>query len=61
MLPQMENDKPHFAINSEEGNMPKLKHQFNNLRHIQHHVGQLVDRVRDGCDVGGKGIIVNEI
>ncbi|MBC8465571.1 DinB family protein [bacterium] len=40
--------------------MNKLEHQFNNLRHIQHHVGQLADRVREVEDVGtewvgGKG------
>jgi hypothetical protein len=26
--------------------MPKLEHQFVNLRHIQHHTGQLADRLR---------------
>ncbi len=33
--------------------MDKLEHQFNNLRHIQHHIGQLADRVRNVCDEGG--------
>ncbi|MDP8241228.1 MAG: hypothetical protein P9X24_19235 [Candidatus Hatepunaea meridiana] len=27
--------------------MSKLEHQFNNLRHVQHHVGQLAGRLRD--------------
>lgn len=40
--------------------MSKLEHQFNNLRHIQHHAGQLADRLRNVLDlgsdwVGGKG------
>ncbi len=36
--------------------MGKLEHQFNNLRHIQHHVGQLADRVRNVVDEGGEWI-----
>jgi len=31
--------------------MPKLEHQLLNLRHTQHHVGQLADRLRAACDV----------
>jgi hypothetical protein len=38
--------------------MPKLDHQLMNVRHIQHHVGQLDDRLRlVGADLdwaGGK-------
>jgi hypothetical protein len=30
----------------------KLEHQFVNIRHIQHHAGQLVDRVRSAANVG---------
>jgi hypothetical protein len=32
--------------------MSKLQHQFVNLRHIQHHTGQLADRVRAAANVG---------
>ena len=32
--------------------MSKLEHQFVNIRHIQHHGGQLIDRVRAAADVG---------
>ena len=32
--------------------MPKLEHQFVNLRHIQHHTGQLADRLRQEADQG---------
>jgi len=32
--------------------MSKLEHQFVNIRHIQHHGGQLIDRVRSAADVG---------
>src|SRR5580698_6088469 len=32
--------------------MSKLEHQFVNIRHIQHHAGQLIDRVRSTADVG---------
>jgi hypothetical protein len=32
--------------------MSKLEHQFVNLRHIQHHTGQLADRLRQAADVG---------
>jgi hypothetical protein len=40
--------------------MSKLEHQFVNLRHIQHHTGQLADRLRQAADrgvrwVGGVG------
>lgn len=40
--------------------MSKLEHQFNNIRHLQHHAGQLTDRLRNVLDVGtdwigGKG------
>ena len=33
--------------------MPKLEHQFVNLRHLQHHTGQLADRLRQ---VAGRGV-----
>ena len=39
--------------------MSKLEHQFVNIRHIQHHAGQLIDRVRSAADVGipaGRGL-----
>jgi len=32
--------------------MSKLEHQFVNIRHIQHHTAQLIDRVRSAADVG---------
>lgn len=32
--------------------VPKLDHQLINLRHLQHHTGQLADRLRRGADVG---------
>jgi hypothetical protein len=32
--------------------IPKLEHQLVNLRHIQHHAGQLADRVRAAAGVG---------
>ena len=32
--------------------MSKLEHQFVNIRHIQHHGGQLIDRVRSADHVG---------
>jgi hypothetical protein len=32
--------------------MGKLEHQFVNLRHVQHHVGQLADRVRAATGEG---------
>ncbi len=37
--------------------MPKLEHQIMNIRHLQHHAGQLADRLRVGSDkgVGWKG------
>jgi hypothetical protein len=30
----------------------KLEHQIMNIRHIQHHAGQLADRLRNHCDIG---------
>lgn len=32
--------------------IPKLEHQFVNLRHLQHHTAQLADRLRNGVGVG---------
>jgi hypothetical protein len=32
--------------------IPKVEHQFVNLRHIQHHTAQLADRVRAATDQG---------
>jgi len=32
--------------------IPKLEHQLVNLRHIQHHAAQLIDRVRSSAGVG---------
>jgi hypothetical protein len=32
--------------------MSKLEHQFVNLRHPQHHTGQLADRLRQHADLG---------
>lgn len=32
--------------------MPKLEHQFVNLRHLQHHTGQLADRLRQAANRG---------
>lgn len=32
--------------------IPKLEHQFVNLRHLQHHTGQLTDRLRQFAGVG---------
>jgi hypothetical protein len=32
--------------------MSKLEHQLVNLRHLQHHTGQLADRIRRHCGVG---------
>jgi len=32
--------------------MSKLEHQFVNIRHIQHHGAQLIDRVRSTANVG---------
>lgn len=32
--------------------VPKLEHQVINIRHLAHHTGQLVDRVRRGADRG---------
>jgi hypothetical protein len=32
----------------------KLEHQLINLRHLQHHTAQLVDRVRSTADIGFK-------
>jgi hypothetical protein len=32
--------------------IPKLEHQLVNLRHLQHHVAQLADRLRASADLG---------
>jgi DinB family protein len=32
--------------------MPKLEHQFVNLRHLQHHTGQLAERLRQTANQG---------
>ena len=32
--------------------VPKLEHQLINLRHLQHHTGQLQDRLRAAADIG---------
>lgn len=32
--------------------IPKLEHQLVNLRHIQHHAGQISERLRSGADIG---------
>jgi hypothetical protein len=32
--------------------VPKLEHQLVNIRHIQHHMAQLADRLRAGADIG---------
>jgi hypothetical protein len=32
--------------------MSKLEHQFVNLRHIQHHTGQLAERIRQSTGHG---------
>lgn len=32
--------------------IPKLEHQFVNLKHLHHHLGQLQDRIRNHQDVG---------
>ncbi len=39
--------------------MSKLEHQFNSIRHVQHHTGQLADRLRTKADfavewIGGR-------
>ncbi|MHB1158037.1 MAG: hypothetical protein ACYC26_14520 [Phycisphaerales bacterium] len=31
--------------------MPKLEHQIMNIRHLQHHAGQLADRLRRHADI----------
>ena len=36
--------------------MPKLDLQIVNVRHIQHHAGQLADRLRAAADVGGEWV-----
>lgn len=46
-----------FDLDSPECGFPwyrmgKLEHQFINIRHIQHHTGQLMDRLRVAKDVG---------
>jgi hypothetical protein len=35
--------------------MSKLEHQFVNIRHIQHHGGQLIDRVRSARHIQHHG------
>ncbi len=35
--------------------MSKLEHQLVNIRHIQHHGAQLIDRVRSAADIGFAG------
>jgi len=32
--------------------MSKMEHQFVNLRHLQHHAGQLADRLRQNAGIG---------
>jgi hypothetical protein len=32
--------------------MPKLDHLILSIRHVQHHAGQLADRLRDGAGIG---------
>lgn len=46
-----------FDLDSPECGFPwyrmgKLEHQFINIRHIQHHTGQLMDRLRVAKDIG---------
>ena len=36
--------------------MPKLEHQLVNLRHVQHHLAQLADRLRASADIGVKWV-----
>jgi len=36
--------------------MPKLEHQIVNIRHIQHHVAQLGDRLRSSANIGVKWV-----
>ena len=36
--------------------IPKLEHQLVNLRHLQHHLAQLADRLRASSDVGVKWV-----
>lgn len=36
--------------------MSKLEHQLVNLRHIQHHGAQLIDRLRSAADIGIKWV-----
>jgi len=36
--------------------MPKLEHQIVNIRHIQHHMAQLADRLRFATDTGTRWI-----
>jgi hypothetical protein len=38
--------------------MNKLGVQFYNIRHIQHHVGQLEDRLRIGAGIGVRWIAI---
>lgn len=32
--------------------IPKVEHQMVNLRHVQHHTAQLMERLRTRCDIG---------
>ena len=34
--------------------MPKLEHQIVNIRHIQHHAAQLIDRLRNEEALGSR-------
>jgi antitoxin (DNA-binding transcriptional repressor) of toxin-antitoxin stability system len=36
--------------------MSKLEHQLVNIRHIQHHTAQLMDRLRASEDIGVKWV-----
>ena len=40
--------------------MTKLEHQFVNIRHIQHHGAQLIDRVRSAADIGVRRVAPRE-
>lgn len=56
-LPPLDLDAPESGFSWYT--MPKLEHQLVNLRHIQHHAGQLAERLRQGADLAspwvGKG------
>jgi len=40
--------------------MSKLEHQLVNIRHIQHHGAQLIDRVRSVADIGVRWVAARE-